>query len=421
MDSLRLAAFCKRVPAWPQNEAELERINNELLALCEEPLVAIYVVGLGQTAWVSENGLQGESKISVSLASLAEDHNAIALMTDFLKRQISGFGTIPTEIKKMQLSDANSLQLKLPLVTNLSFFPVVGKIRGVLIREAPQFRTFAWIIIGSAKPLDSMKETAFSAIANRLAELAEIAQLDYALKLHGQFLSVASHELKTPLTSIYGLLQLQERMLRLKKEDTPESQLERQRSFLKTVIRQVERLNELINGLLDVSRIQNGRFMIEPAETDVAALMRETVTSRLNIIADEAGVRLNVDAPTSLLALVDPIRMEEVITNMVMNAIRFSPEGGIVWLKLRENGGSFRFSVRDQGPNVILEDRERIFLPFERVKRTGRLGGLGLGLFISRQIALLHGGNVSLVESVPGKGNVFEANFPTKGVHLISA
>jgi signal transduction histidine kinase len=101
-----------------------------------------------------------------------------------------------------------------------------------------------------------------------------------------------------------------------------------------------------------------------------------------------------------------------VISNLLMNGIRFSPEGGVVWAKLREDGDAFRLTVRDQGPSIPSADRERIFQPFERVQRTARMGGLGLGLFISRQIALLHGGNVSLVESVPGKGNVLEAYFP---------
>jgi signal transduction histidine kinase len=135
----------------------------------------------------------------------------------------------------------------------------------------------------------------------------------------------------------------------------------------------------------------------------------------------EASVNLNVDSVPNLVAWVDPVRMEEVIINLVMNAIRFSPEGGVVWIKLRQENGAFRMTVRDQGPSIPIEDRERIFQPFERAQRTSRMGGLGLGLFISRQIAQLHGGNVSLVESVPGKGNVFEAYFPIRQSHLVTA
>jgi signal transduction histidine kinase len=258
--------------------------------------------------------------------------------------------------------------------------------------------------------------------AQRFSELVALTRLENAIQMRSQFFSIASHELKTPLTSIYGILQLQERMSRLKKDESPAIQEERKESFLRIVIRQVERLNELIDGLLDVSRIQNNRFMVEPSDVDVAMILRETVNARLTLIAKEAGVTLKVDGPESLHAFVDPVRMEEVITNLVMNAIRFSPEGGVVWIKLRGEGGSFRLTVRDQGPSVPVEDRERIFQPFERAQRTSRLGGLGLGLYISRQIAQLHGGNVSLVESVPGKGNVFEAYFPAStGARMFSA
>jgi signal transduction histidine kinase len=245
--------------------------------------------------------------------------------------------------------------------------------------------------------------------------LADTCALESAIQLRNQFLSIASHELKTPLTSIYGVLQLQERMIRMKKEEPAHVAQERQESYLKMVIRQVQRLNELIDGLLDVSRIQNNRFMVEPSDNDVAALVREMAAARLAVIAQEAGVKLSLEVPESLHAWVDPVRMEEVITNLVMNAIRFSPEGGVVWIRLRDDNGLLRLTVRDQGPAVPVEDRERIFQPFERAQRTSRFGGLGLGLFISRQIAQLHGGNVSLVESLPGKGNMFEASFPLRG------
>ena len=117
---------------------------------------------------------------------------------------------------------------------------------------------------------------------------------------------------------------------------------------MKRMIRQVERLNELIDGLLDISRIQNGRFMVEPTETDVALLLRETIGSRLENIAQESGVKLHVEAPDSTLAWVDPVRMEEVVNNLVMNAIRFSPEGGVVWIRLRPDGNlsGSRFAIR---------------------------------------------------------------------------
>jgi signal transduction histidine kinase len=280
---------------------------------------------------------------------------------------------------------------------------------------------FGFIVIGSSSPFGTQDSTILTGICQRLSELARIAELEIDIQVRNQFLSIASHELKTPLTSIYGLLQLQERMLRIKKDETFLPDQERYNNYLKMAIRQVERLNELIDGLLDVSRIHAGRFMVEPSNTDVAAVLKDCTQTRLSVIAQEAGVKLHIDSLDKLDAWVDPVRLEEIITNLTMNAIRFSPEGGVVWIRLREDGDSFRLTVRDQGPSIPIEDRERIFQPFERAQRTSRLGGLGLGLFISRQIAQLHGGSVHLVESVPGKGNVFEAHFPLKGAEHSSA
>jgi signal transduction histidine kinase len=251
--------------------------------------------------------------------------------------------------------------------------------------------------------------------SEHLAHLNEVVKLEHLVQLRNQFLSIASHELKTPLTAIYGMLQLQERMSRAKSpERVQDPDREKMHSFLKLVIRQVERLNEMIDGLLDVSRIQAGRFSVDPADTEVLPVIQELVAARMGPIAKDAGVRLQIDAPEGLYAWVDPLRFEEVVTNLVMNAVRFSPEGGAVRIKITPEGNWMKLSVRDQGPAVPREDRERIFQPFERAQRTSRLGGLGLGLFVSRQIPQLHGGDVNLVESVPGKGNLFEATFPLR-------
>ncbi len=277
------------------------------------------------------------------------------------------------------------------------------------------------IILGSTKPIDKKLELGLLVVAQRFCELARVYELQTELNLRNQFLSIASHELKTPLTAIYGILQLQARMMKSGKDESRISEPDRYEHFLKMTIRQVERLNELIDGLLDISRIQNGRFVVEPIEVQVPQILRECIQSRLQVISQEAGVLIQVEAPELLSAWVDPVRLEELITNLVMNAIRFSPEGGVVWVTLRQEEGGFRFTIRDQGPSVPAEDRDRIFQPFERAQRTSRLGGLGLGLFISRQIAVLHGGNVQLVESLPGKGNVFEAYFPIRNPRLVES
>jgi signal transduction histidine kinase len=299
-------------------------------------------------------------------------------------------------------------------ITHLYFARILGP-----IKDRPH--DFGWLVVGSERKLERVEQLLVTSTARHVGALCAVGEVEAGLVQRDQFLSIASHELKTPLTSIYGILQLQERMLRPKAGVQLAPEQERQHSFFKIVIRQVERLNELIDGLLDVSRIHNGRFIVEPSETEAAAILRETVETRLQVIAQEAGVKLQLDAPPNALAWLDPVRFEEVITNLGMNAIRFSPEGGVVWIRLRAGDEGIVLSFRDQGPSVPESDRERIFKPFERAQRTSRLGGLGLGLFISRQIAQLHGGDVVVAESGSGQGNVLEARFPGRRAQQISA
>jgi signal transduction histidine kinase len=282
-------------------------------------------------------------------------------------------------------------------------------------------REIGWLAVGTPRALPDRSETLVLAAAQRLTDLARIAASERGVVSRDQFLSVASHELKTPLTSIYGLLQLQERMLRPKSGLALTPEQDKQSQFFRILIRQTERLNELIDGLLDVSRIRNGRFLVEPSDADAGEIVRETVANRLAVIARDAGVTLDLDAPEHVPAWIDPVRFEEVVTNLGMNSIRFSPEGGVVRIRLAAGDRGLVLSLRDQGPALPDGDRSRIFQPFEYAQRTTRLGGLGLGLFISRQIAQLHGGNVALVESIPGKGNVFEATFPSRSESRASA
>jgi signal transduction histidine kinase len=233
------------------------------------------------------------------------------------------------------------------------------------------------------------------------------------LQVRDQFLSIASHELKTPLTSIYGILQLQERMMKsLVWPGELRADQDRHLSFLRLVIRQTERMTELIDGLLDVSRIQAGRFSVEPMVSEVGKVVQEVAGGRLDLLAREAGVQILLDIPTEISAWVDLTRFEEVVSNLTMNALRMSPEGGVVWVRLRKEGGDVVLSVRDQGQVIPAEDRERVFEPFERARAVARMGGLGLGLYISRQIARRHGGELLLLPTGVARGNVFEARFP---------
>ena len=403
MESLKLSQFFKSVAQWPRSENESAAIAERLRDLLEAAYVVFWVPDLGaRTA-----GTLNEVTRETVLEQLKSHPSA---------RQQEG-----VQIRQFQVSGSS------PWNPNdgtpfLAIVPILWHIRvDGASKEIRERQEFGWFLVGSSKILGPKQELALLAATEHCAGLAAMNQYENALSLRDQFLSIASHELKTPLTSIYGILQLQERMLRPKKDAVVTPEQEKQRSFFKIVIRQVERLNELIDGLLDVSRIQNGRFMVEPSECDSAVILRETVQARLAIIAQDAGVKVQLESDASVISWLDPVRFEEVITNLGMNAIRFSPEGGVVWIKLKQDEENTFLTVRDQGPSVPDSDRSRIFRPFERAQRTARLGGLGLGLFISRQIAQLHGGDVSLIESLPGRGNLFSARFPRRVIQRKSA
>jgi signal transduction histidine kinase len=179
---------------------------------------------------------------------------------------------------------------------------------------------------------------------------------------------------------------------------------------------QARKLGDLVTRLLDVSRITSGRLTLEPIETDLAALVRGA--------ADAARARterheLIVDAPETLRATGDPVRLEQVVTNLLENAIKYSPGGGAIEVVLRtddhlsvaederssavgrrssgggsERGGCVTLSVRDHGTGIPPEARDRIFDRFYQAHGAGHLSGLGLGLFISREIVDLHGGAI---------------------------
>jgi signal transduction histidine kinase len=342
VESIHLTEFYRSLTTWPKSRADLVSVVEKIGHLLQVPFVALsdeedHIVFRFFPSTEGGEGL--EELIKAQLRRSEERTNGIS--SDPFLRQV-------------QISRDTAQLMKLPPGTQLSIAMIprapisVDERFGLASsRRKPES---GWIMVSSAKALAPKEEVLLLAVAQRLSELSAIARLEGALQLRSQFLSIASHELKTPLTSIYGILQLQERLQKLAKNPAPDplEQKKDGKSYVKILIRQVQRLNELIDGLLDVSRIQNGRFMVEPSETDVAQILNETLTTRLNMIAQENGVTLNADIPERLVSMVDPIRMEEVISNLVMNAIRFSPEGGVVWIKLRDEGNAFRLTVRDQ-------------------------------------------------------------------------
>ncbi|MGZ3407578.1 MAG: ATP-binding protein, partial [Polyangia bacterium] len=226
-----------------------------------------------------------------------------------------------------------------------------------------------------------------------------------AVALRDEFLSVASHELRTPVTS----LQLAVQSALTVGFEAPPAFL---RNALESAERQTRRLGRLVDALLDVSRIQAGRLELQREPTDLVALVRDVV-SLLAEDARRAGCDVAVATPGGAAAVEgqwDKVRLEQVVTNLLSNAIKYGA-GASICVTVSEQDGRARLAVRDRGIGVAPDERGRIFERFERAVSSKHYGGLGLGLYIVRRIVDAHGGAIA-VESAPGAGAQFIVELP---------
>lgn len=230
-----------------------------------------------------------------------------------------------------------------------------------------------------------------------------------AIRVRDQFLSIASHELKTPLTPLCLQLEI---LQRLTKSGAPAELIGQKLTlYMDRLYRQTDRLSHLIDELLDVSRINNGKLMLEKTEASLSDIVRE-VCDRFGQELARSGSELKLDLESDIHGCWDRLRMEQVVTNLLTNAIKYG-EGRPIEISVRRVGDHAEFRIRDNGIGVSREDQQRIFKLYERAVSPMHFGGLGLGLYIVRQILEAHGGRIQ-VESQPGKGSEFTVNIPLR-------
>jgi PAS domain S-box-containing protein len=228
-----------------------------------------------------------------------------------------------------------------------------------------------------------------------------------ALKLRNEFISIASHELKTPLTSIK--LQTQMTNIKFRKGDTSALSSEHIKKFVDQIDRQADRLTNLVEDMLDVSRISLGKLVLEKEVTVLNDLIKETLES-LNEIIKQNGNQIICDFEPNVIAAVDRFRIEQVMTNLLTNAIKYG-EGKPITITLKKHHQRVEFSICDQGMGIAQENQERIFARFERAVAAKNISGLGLGLYISQQIVQSHNGQI-IVKSAPHEGACFTVILP---------
>ncbi len=217
-------------------------------------------------------------------------------------------------------------------------------------------------------------------------------------------LTIASHELRAPV----GSMQLQLGMLQRAATDTVDD-LNAMRERMARIDRNARRLARLVDDLLDVSHIRFGELPLRFEETDLADLTREAIAS-LREEVERSGSQLTVRAEAPVQGRWDPVRIEQVIANLLLNAAKFG-RGKPITVSVDGDPDRARVAVADEGVGIAPEHHERIFERFERAIATGGAVGLGLGLYIARQIVQAHGGAILLRSSV-GAGSTFTVDLP---------
>jgi len=235
----------------------------------------------------------------------------------------------------------------------------------------------------------------------------EISVLKEAARLKDEFVSVVSHELRSPLTPIRGFVQLVARDLSRKGGN--EDSVQR----LNSAAAHVDRMTRLVDDLLDVSRLKAGLLDLRRSPVNLADICFEVITDR-----QAGGVKLAIELdelPADVVGDWDADRLYQVIDNLVGNAIKYSPPDGKVRISMREDRdqGSASVTISDEGPGIAAEERDQVFSAFFRTQSasSSQVSGLGLGLYICSELVHAHGGEISVLESESG-GAAFRVTLP---------
>ena len=243
-----------------------------------------------------------------------------------------------------------------------------------------------------------------AAVAVENARLSEgsarlLGQIQAMQRQRDLFFAMMNHELRNALTGVYGWAE------RLVRKKTPESA----DHAAQEVYEGTERTITLLNNFLDLTRLDAGRMQPVRREVDPAAVVRRVLTG-FEPAAEAKELTLSASLGQLPVLETDPVRLQQILVNLVSNAVRHSPPGGRIEVGVHANGDAIEFAVRDDGPGIPADVQERIFEPFERFD-PGSGVGTGLGLPVSRRLAEVLGGKLSLT-SAPGEGAVFTVSLP---------
>jgi PAS domain S-box-containing protein len=235
--------------------------------------------------------------------------------------------------------------------------------------------------------------------------------LKEAILARDEFLSVASHELKTPLSSLLLQAQSLKRSISLNRTETFTP--EKLKNFSSMIEEQIIRLVRLVDDMLDISRLQSGKFTIRKEHINLSELIKLSSEKFESQVKASTGVSIVLEIESQIFGNWDKQRIDQVVSNLLSNALKYGARKPIKLGTHLKNNNAYIF-VQDQGKGIEQQNLDRIFWRFERVYSTDEVGGLGMGLYIARQIVEAHGGRI-WVESEVGKGSLFWVELPLDG------
>lgn len=304
------------------------------------------------------------------------------------------------QARRMQLAGFGAVSLLAVLLAWALANQVTARVERLLVRvRALERGDFGTAPLPQARAVPTGDELA--QLSDAFTRMAE--ELRHERERRNTFISSVAHELRNVMSPVGLAAQA------LRREDAlPAPARER---TLTRLAQQVVRLDRLVLDLLDASRIASGRFTLSPRGCDVVAVARAVVEEQQ---AGAAGHTLTLHGPASLEAVVDPDRLAQVLTNLVGNAVKYSPEGGEVRVEVQATGPCLRVAVRDAGIGLLPQEAAQLFQPYRRADGARDIGGLGLGLSICRAIAEAHGGTIHVQSAGRDRGATFTLNLPLR-------
>jgi PAS domain S-box-containing protein len=385
---------------------------DDLLKALLERVAELLVVDTASVLLVDEDGQTLQARAAHGLEEEVESGVRIPIGQGFA-------GRVAIEQRPVMLDDVERSTVLNPILRQKG----VRSLLGVPLNAHGKF--FGVLHVGALLParfherdieiLEVVADRVAIAIENaQLFELArtaanEAAEATSAVRMRDEFLSVAAHELKTPITAAKAAAQLFARTFRNTELTTTQTRA------LDTVEKQIDKLGRLASQLLDTVRLETGKLEIEPKQTDLVEVVGAAIEQ---VRATTEKHRFHLDAPGDLPMRIDALRIEQVLVNLLDNAVKYSPAGGDIDVVMRRSIATTVITVRDHGIGVPSEHRARLFDQFYQAHPNR--SGLGLGLYISRHIVERHGGTV-YAEDPEGAGTRFVISLPMSMAPMLDA